>query len=171
MSFFRLIGGVLVIRIFGRTVHCWCVIVGSSVANRWFGLKLKFKNFTKSEKKKSFELSAHLPVPFWLDSTNRNNLNKREAVSNFVEAVKISLMNTDRRQQHHNFDNDAGKGKWKMVRIFRFSHCNFISLTLLTIIVNCVFLQCIHTLASLSGTHTAACFSTAFFPPKMRTIH
>lgn len=38
-------------------------------------------------------------------------------------------------------------------------------LTLLLSIVNCVFLQCMQTAASESGTHTAAWTSTAFFPP------
>lgn len=44
------------------------------------------------------------------------------------------------------------------------------SLTLLLIRVNCVFLQCMQTVASPSGTQTAACTSTAFLPPTKTTL-
>lgn len=61
---------------------------------------------------KQFVINAigFLPVRFSFDSRNRSNLNKRELVSNSVGAVKISLLNTDHIQPHHNFDSDAGIG-------------------------------------------------------------
>lgn len=44
------------------------------------------------------------------------------------------------------------------------AQCSESALTLRTSIVNCVFLQCMHTFASLSGTQTAAWFATGFLP-------
>lgn len=61
----------------------------------------------------------------------------------------------------HTFYNDAKTIDLSVITTLKINQ----TFTLLFIIVNCDFSQCIHTGALPSGTHTAACSDTAFLPP------